>query len=363
MSNGPIPGPGCWVSTASKPKALGIVVESRVSGGEVKVKVQWGRTDNSEWHPLSELRNGLRTNNIVQDRPRSNVRKTLGMATVRTHREIAGRDMVLVQLHRTGDTRWLPYENLVRVRDASLKFLSRQASEDSAERFRLKALAYALDSWNQVTGALDRLDVDPLPHQIELVHRVLASDHANWLIADDVGLGKTIEIGLLLAALRRRRQARRVLIVCPAGIARQWQDEMRFKFNQDYRIYGRDFFVNQPSHWATFDKVIVSIDRAKSDNHAPIFSDSGEWDVIVFDEAHHLSKIPSQSVTQRYRLAETLRSHTDRLIFQAHPPRDERRSSSIFSCFFAQTFNSDLPACIPIRPSSPKSYSETVRAW
>ena len=329
MSSRPIPGLDCWVSTASKPNAIGRVVNSRVRESRTEIQVQWSSSDSYEWHGLSELRNGLRAGHIVQDRPHSNTRKTLGMAAVRAQREIAGRDMVLVQLHRTGENYWLPYERLVRVRDASLKFLAKQVAEDSAECFRLKALAYALDSWNQVTGALDRLDVDPLPHQIDLVHRIMASDHANWLVADDVGLGKTIEVGLLLAALRRRRQARRVLIVCPAGIARQWQDEMRFKFNQDYRIYGRDFSVHQPSHWATYDKVIVSVDRAKSDHHAPIFRDSGDWDIIVFDEAHHLSKIPNQAVTQRYRLAEILGSHTDRLIFLTGTPHQGRDTQFI----------------------------------
>ena len=211
--------------------------------------------------------------------------------------------------------------NLVRLRDASLKFARMEAREsDSAERFRLKALAYALDSWNQVTGALDRLDVDPLPHQIDLVHRIMTSDQSNWLIADDVGLGKTIEVGLLLAAMKRRRQARRVLVVCPAGVVRQWQDEMKYKFNEDFRIYGHDFNINQPSHWSSYDKVIVSIDRAKSDTHTPIFNDSGDWDVIVFDEAHHLSKIEGQAVTQRYRLAESLQGMTDAFIFLTGTP-------------------------------------------
>ena len=335
MSSQLVPVRDCWVSSTAKPKFRGRVVEVRGYGYTAEVQVQWGVNEPIEWYPLSDMRNGFRVGDIVQDRPRSNTRKTLGMATVRAYREIAGRDMVLVQLHRTGELYWLPYERLVRIRDASLKFLSKQIDEDSAERFRLKALAYALDSWNQVTGALDRLDVDPLPHQIDLVHRIMASDHANWLVADDVGLGKTIEVGLLLAALRRRRQARRVLIVCPAGIAKQWQDEMRFKFNQDYFIYGRDFFVHQPSHWATYDKVIVSIDRAKSDHHVPTFSDSGEWDVIVFDEAHHLSKIPNQAVTQRYRLAEMLRSHTDRLIFLTGTPHQGTRNAIRQSTFVA----------------------------
>ena len=329
MSNRPIPSPDCFVTTDSISKTLGRVNGARVGNGEPEIQVEWGAAREIRWHPISELRSGFRPGHIVQDKPRSNIRKTLGMATVRANRRIAGRDMVLAQLHQTGESRWLPYENLVRIRDAEIKFLSVQNSQDSAERFRLKALAYALDSWNQVTGALDRMDVDPLPHQIDLVHRIMASDHANWLIADDVGLGKTIEVGLLLAALKRRRQARRVLIVCPAGIVRQWQDEMRYKFNQDFLIYGRDFLINQPAHWATYDRVIVSIDRAKSDYHSLIFNDSGEWDVIVFDEAHHLSKIPNQAVTQRYQLAETLRNKTDRLIFLSGTPHQGQETQFV----------------------------------
>ena len=157
----------------------------------------------------------------------------------------------------------------------------------------------------------------------------MTSDHANWLIADDVGLGKTIEVGLLLAAMKRRRQARRMLVVCPAGVVRQWQDEMRYKFGEDFRIYGLDFSINQAAHWATFDKVIVSIDRAKSDAHSAVFGDSGYWDVIVFDEAHHLSKIERAAVTQRYRLAEQLQHLTDSFIFLTGTPHQGKTSQFI----------------------------------
>ena len=302
-----------------------MVIGHKLEDGSASVKVMWGSEREVEWRPMEELRSGFRPDHIVQDKPRSNTRKTLGTGTVLTTRRIAGRDMVQVQLHSTGESRWLPYENLIRLRDAGIRYARAEAPQpDSAERFRLKALAYALDSWNQVTGALDRLDVDPLPHQIDLVHRIMNSDHTNWLIADDVGLGKTIEVGLLLAAKKRRRQARRVLVVCPAGVVRQWQDEMRYKFNEDFRIYGLDFSINQPSHWATYDKVIVSIDRAKSDVHNPIFGDSGEWDVIVFDEAHHLSKIEGQAVTQRYQLAEKLKDMTDSFLFLTGTPHQGR---------------------------------------
>lgn len=231
---------------------------------------------------------------------------------------MGGRDMVLVQFHASGEVRWLPYEHLVRLQDMATTY--ERAAPDEPDRFRLRALALALDSWNQITGALDRLDVDPLPHQIDIVHRIMTSDHSNWLIADDVGLGKTIEVGLLLAAMKRRHRVRRVLVVCPAGVVRQWQDEMQHKFNEDFRIYGVDFHINQPAHWRSFDKVIVSIDLAKSPNHYTSFRDSGEWDVVVFDEAHHLSKIEGAAVTQRYRFAELMQPLTDCLIFLTGTP-------------------------------------------
>ena len=325
----PTPGLNCFVSHPDK-KSLGVVVGHKQAESDDYVEVRWGGGRVTEWHVMSELRSGFRPGHVVQDRPRSNTRKTLGTGTVLAERRLAARDMVQVQLHGTGESRWLPYENLVRLRDASIKYARGEAAEtDSAERFRLKVLAYALDSWNQVTGALDRLDVDPLPHQIDLVHRIMTSDQPNWLIADDVGLGKTIEVGLLLAAMKRRRQARRVLVVCPAGVVRQWQDEMKYKFNEDFRIYGLDFNVNQPSHWSSLDKVIVSIDRAKSTLHRATFNDSGDWDVIVFDEAHHLSKIEGQATTQRYQLAESLQSRTDKFIFLTGTPHQGRTNQFV----------------------------------
>ena len=318
----PVPVAGCCV-TPSDPerhgKIRGLVLgdtdaDAETPAGSVRVRWRDGRV---ETHPVAELRCGFHRGETVQDMPRSNTRKTLGPGAVTGFRRLAGQEQVIVQLHNSGEIRSLPYQNL--------RLISRSAaSADSAERFRLKTLAYALDAWNQVTGALDRFDVDPLPHQISLVHRIMTSDQDNWLIADDVGLGKTIEVGLLLAAKKRRREARRVLVVCPAGMVQQWKDEMQDKFNEAFRIYGQDFSVARPAEWAThnYDKVIVSIDRAKAERHLPLFTASGSepWDVIVFDEAHHLSKISGEAVTQRYRLAEQLRLLTDEFIFLTGTP-------------------------------------------
>lgn len=289
---------------------VGLVVEQ---GTEDQVKVQW--TDDAataEWCPAQNLVNGFTPGDVVQDIPWSNVARSLGAGTVLGTREMAGREMVSVQLHNTGESRQLPYERL--------RLVPRAHMDDASERFRLKALAHALDSWHRSTGALDRFDVDPLPHQIDLVHRILTSDQRNWLIADDVGLGKTIEVGLLLAALKRRRQAQRVLIVCPAGIVRQWKDEMQYKFNENYQTYGLNFTVDSNADWGNYNRVIVSIDRAKSELHKHWFRNSRQWDVIIFDEAHHLSKIPNQATTQRYGLAQQLRRLTDSFIFLTGTP-------------------------------------------
>lgn len=310
-----IPVRGCFVTHRSRYEGVvGVVLSHKGEGHSVLVNVTWGRERVNDWHPVKDLGCGFQPGQIVQDAPRSNTKRSLGAGVALDLRRIAEHDQVLVQLHNTGESRWLPYENLVCLSQ------SKSDGADGPDRFRLKALAYSLDSWNQLTGALDRLDVDPLPHQIDLVHRIMTSDQTNWLIADDVGLGKTIEVGLLLAAKKRRRLARRVLVVCPAGVVRQWQDEMQYKFNEDFRIYGWDFQINQPAHWVGYDKVIVSIDRAKTENHCPVFNESGNWDIVIFDEAHHLSKIERQAVTLRYRLAETLRKLTDEFIFLTGTP-------------------------------------------
>ena len=129
-------------------------------------------------------------------------------------------------------------------------------------------MAFALEMWNENTGSLSNFEIDPLPHQIHLVHHILASGNLNWLIADDVGLGKTIETGMLLAALKQRKALRRVLLVTPAGLTKQWQDELNNKFKMgEYMIYGEDFHINEARHWKMFDYVIASIDRLKDEKH------------------------------------------------------------------------------------------------
>ncbi len=122
-----------------------------------------------------------------------------------------------------------------------------------------------------------------------------------------MGLGKTIEVGLRLAAWRRRGRARRVLVVCPSGLTRQWQAEMRFKFEQVFHIYASDFFVNDAAHWPPNAQVIVSLDLAKRENHLAVRTAAEPWDVVIFDEAHRLSRHADGRRAERCKLAEALR--------------------------------------------------------
>lgn len=313
-----IPTAGCWVRHVES-RDLGRVRGHRRRGDSVELEIEWpgGRV---RWEPLEVLRSGFQVTWTVQDVPCSASRNTLGVGTVLNVRNLAGREQVLVQWNDDGRSLWLPYENLRRVKDAEMRYRRAETGiDDHAERFRLKFLAHALENWNQLTGSLDRLDVDPLPHQLHLVHRILSSGNNNWLIADDVGLGKTIEVGLLLAALSRRGQARRVLIVTPANLTRQWQDELKYKFEQDYRILGRDFEIPASEHWRYYDRVIVSLDLAKREERLALLRQAGGWDVVVFDEGHKLSR-RGTARTERYRLAETLRPLADGFLVLSGTP-------------------------------------------
>ena len=298
----------------------GTVVGMRGQGKNSLVEVAWGRGRKVGVHMPSELTSGFQVGDTVQEIPKSNTRTSRGTGKVVGEHTVAGETLIFVKFHGTGEIDDIPFTSLRRVIDVEDAFGDGGGNgTDSAGRFRLRCLAYGLESWNDHSGALEGLPVDPMPHQIHIVHRIMTSDQTNWLIADDVGLGKTIEVGLLLAAKNRQRTLKRVLVVCPAALTKQWQDEMHDKFNDTFEVYGPDFTIDADWKWKMKNKVIVSIDRAKLRDHRRIFESSGNWDIVIFDEAHHLSKKEDET-TQRYRLAQSLRDKTDEFLFLSGTP-------------------------------------------
>lgn len=321
---------GAWVRQLDQPDRIGRVVALHPADHPTHADIDWG-VGNADRISLDNLGSGLLPNFVVQDEPLTSARMSLGPGRIWATRQIAGCDQALVHFERDGRLLWLPYETLARIKDPALEYLRAEMQHsDAGERWALKLMAHALRTWNEATGALDRLDVDPLPHQIQLVHKILMSGHSNWVIADDVGLGKTIEVGLLLAALERQGRARRVLIITPAGLTRQWQTEMRTKFDRVYEIYGSDFFVDETWKWKLHDRVIASLDLAKPrrtsdegnslDTHFGKLLASDSWDLIIFDEAHRLSRSDDGRQTLRYKLAKALRNRTDGLLLLTGTP-------------------------------------------
>ncbi len=124
--------------------------------------------------------------------------------------------------------------------------------------------------------------VEHLPHQIETVRKVLRHFRGRVLLADEVGLGKTIEACLLLREYLLRGLVKRVLILVPAPLVPQWQEELAAKFGLDFTVAektGGDF-------WSRTDRVLASLSTAKSQRNFDAAS-ACLWDLVIVDEAHH----------------------------------------------------------------------------
>src|SRR6266487_3619818 len=147
--------------------------------------------------------------------------------------------------------------------------------------FRRKLAAGLVIAENNLTGGFTKAAVQPLPHQAFLLDKVLSAERFGHVLADDVGLGKTIEAGLLITCLMRREPRQRVMVVCPAGLALQWKDEMDDHFGLNFTILGSDFDGKLASNWRTQPLVIAPIDRLKRDEYRELLRQLGAFDLVV----------------------------------------------------------------------------------
>ncbi len=175
--------------------------------------------------------------------------------------------------------------------------------------------------------------VDPLPHQLEAVYDYLLKlARVRFLLADDAGAGKTIMSGLLIRELELRGLAERILIVCPANLAFQWQRELKEKFDSKFLVMkGQDlreqFGVNQ---WMERTRVITSLDLAKRSEILPGLRQV-HWDLVIVDEAHRMSASDESHKSLRYKLGELLRDSSDHiLLLTATPHKGDPQNFSLF---------------------------------
>ena len=206
---------------------------------------------------------------------------------------------------------------------------------DEPWRFELKMLAARFLTGNK-GGQLSNARTEILPHQIFAAHRVVSSPRRRFLLADEVGLGKTIEAGMIWQALMQRGQAKRTLIITPAGLTTQWQEEMQDKFDAFFEVFGRDFQAINPRVWDLKATAIASIDTLKRTEHKRVLLENRRWDLIIFDEAHRLSAMDYSSgkteKTHNYRLAEEVshKQYSDALLLLTATPHQGEENHSRF---------------------------------
>jgi ERCC4-related helicase len=179
--------------------------------------------------------------------------------------------------------------------------------------------------------------ISPEPYQFAPLARLLSGPRRGLLIADDVGLGKTIEAGICLLELIARGVGRRILLVVPPGLIPQWQDEMWEKFGLEFQSIENSAALDRAQTavseglqpWAYFDRVITSTEYLKRrDVHAAALAHP--WDVIVVDEAHYLAESGTPAnpyTTARTRLGPKLREVARTLILLTATPHNGYRHS------------------------------------
>ncbi len=160
--------------------------------------------------------------------------------------------------------------------------------------------------------------IDPLPHQIDAVATIVNMNPIRILIADEVGLGKTIITGMVISELLERGRIFNVLIVVPKAIIHQWIREFKEKFGLEFTEITRDNLSNPPKF------AIISMDLAKKDDVLEVLLGI-KWDLLVIDEAHKLTVHPKGDrveYTQRYKMAEKLTQAIPNVILLTATPHN-----------------------------------------
>lgn len=181
----------------------------------------------------------------------------------------------------------------------------------------------------------------PLPHQLHVLNRAMETNNIRYILADEVGLGKTIEAGMIIKELKSRGLVQRVLVVCPTGLVTQWASEMQEKFHEKFQvILPSDYdtirrLTDAEDVYGQFDQVISPMDsikpiekhagwtdeRVEKYNEERIYSiiNSG-WDLIIIDEAHRVAG--SSGEVARYKLGYLLSQASPYLLLLTATPHN-----------------------------------------
>ncbi len=190
-------------------------------------------------------------------------------------------------------------------KDANVMFLAKKENTVPASDLFLhrQALLFSLSPGFDTLLSLAAVrDVKILDYQLATVKHVLKNLRGRALLCDEVGLGKTIEAGLVMMEYLLRGLVRRVLILTPPSLVEQWREEMQIKFNLDFVTHDSPEFKSHSQPWEKFPRIIASLDTAKRENHRQEVL-KVDYDMVIVDEAHHLKN----HRTRAYQLVEKLK--------------------------------------------------------
>ena len=229
-------------------------------------------------------------------------------------------DTVVVRFE--GGLQQVPAEELVAV--PSLDAALGEGELGSSVEAVLRAQALAIGSVNDQWGVFSRSRVRLLPHQLWVCRTVNREWPFRWLVADDVGLGKTIECGLVLMPLIASGRVRRLLILAPAKLVPQWQFRLMDMFDVRLQRYVAQADTAYGDFWgAAFTQVVASFHTLRREGDArERLLESDPWDLVVVDEAHHLGIDQRASPTLAYGLVADLerRGKINSLLFFTGTP-------------------------------------------
>jgi len=226
----------------------------------------------------------------------------------------------------------------------SSEAVTAEVKQDNSNEYYLRYVAMLAKIKSETSeGILSKLSsgIIPLPHQLHVLNRAVATNSVRYILADEVGLGKTIEAGLIVKELKARGLIKRVLVVCPTGLVTQWSIEMEEKFGEKFHvILPEDYdtirkITDNDDVYGQFDQVISPMDsikplekrigwteeRIESYNEERIYSiiNSG-WDLIIIDEAHRVAG--STGEVARYKLGSLLSAASPYLLMLTATPHN-----------------------------------------
>ncbi|MFX0176950.1 MAG: SNF2-related protein [Candidatus Hodarchaeota archaeon] len=263
-----------------------------------------------------------------------------GIATINSNEFLITKGKISYEVvYPNGKVNQIEESDIISKYEPSIKSLIFKQEIDPPQNFLIKYWANLFHSYytSYQIKCITNSRLSLMPHQINVAHRLSEEYFPRVILADEVGLGKTIEAGIFIKEMMARNIAERILIIVPATLVKQWQFEMQNKFNIEFKIYdgkkvkdlsnkgdvrSSEIFQN-PFYYDNL--IICSLQFARNQRYIELLSQIS-WDIVIFDEAHHLRRYLLNATTGNYRetlnynLGRNLSKSTDSMLLLTATP-------------------------------------------